>query len=102
MKKLSTDSISHVRKKAREKGGSGRVKASGEGALPKGAIKMKIERYEQLGKAETQQAYLLQRTNDLLEQIERLKAIDTTENPELVIAVSQELRSVYETLDRQF
>lgn len=63
---------------------------------------MKIERYEQLGKAETQQAYLLQRTNDLLEQIERLKAIDTTENPELVIAVSQELRSVYETLDRQF
>ncbi|WP_368241952.1 hypothetical protein [Intestinimonas butyriciproducens] len=63
---------------------------------------MKIERYEQLGKAETQQAYLLQRTNDLLEQIERLKAIDTTENPELVIAVSQELRSVYETLDRLF
>ena len=58
--------------------------------------------YEQLGKAETQQAYLLQRTNDLLEQIERLKAIDTTENPELVIAVSQELRSVYETLDRLF
>ena len=39
---------------------------------------MKIERYEQLGKAETQQAHLLQRTNDLLEQIERLKAIDTT------------------------
>ena len=63
---------------------------------------MKIERYEQLGKAETQQAYLLQRTNDLLEQIERLKAIDTTENPELVIAVSQELRSVYETLERLF
>ena len=63
---------------------------------------MKIERYEQLGKAETQQAYLLQRTNELLEQIERLKAIDTTENPELVIAVSQELRSVYETLDRLF
>ena len=63
---------------------------------------MKIERYEQLGKAETQQAYLLQRTNDLLEQIERLKAIDTTENPRLVIAVSQELRSVYETLDRLF
>ena len=63
---------------------------------------MKIERYEQLGKAETQQAYLLQRTNDLLEQIERLKAIDTTENPELVNAVSQELRSVYETLDRLF
>lgn len=63
---------------------------------------MKIERYEQLGKPETQQAYLLQRTNDLLEQIERLKAIDTTENPELVIAVSQELRSVYETLDRLF
>ena len=63
---------------------------------------MKIERYEQMGKAETQQAYLLQRTNDLLEQIERLKAIDTTENPELVIAVSQELRSVYETLDRLF
>lgn len=63
---------------------------------------MKIERYEQLGKAETQQDHLLQRTNDLLEQIERLKAIDTTENPGLVIAVSQELRSVYETLDRLF
>ena len=63
---------------------------------------MKIERYEQLGKAETQQAHLLQRTNDLLEQIERLKAIDTTEKPGLVIAVSQELRSVYETLDRLF
>lgn len=31
MKKLSTDSISHVRKKAREKGGSGRVKGCGEG-----------------------------------------------------------------------
>lgn len=56
---------------------------------------MKIERYEQLGKAETQQAHLLQRTNDLLEQIERLKAIDTTENPRLVIAVSQELRRMY-------
>ena len=55
-----------------------------------------------MAKAETQQAYLLQRTNDLLEQIERLKAIATTENPELVIAVSQELRSVYETLDRLF
>lgn len=42
--------------------------------------------------------YDLQRINDLLEQVERLKEIDTKNDPRLQIAVSMCLIALYETL----
>lgn len=61
---------------------------------------MKYETYKQMTEDyEFRGQYLLQRTNDLLEQIERLKAIDTTGDPRLQIEVSQAIERAYQVLD---
>lgn len=62
---------------------------------------MKIENIEQLRSSqETLDSYRLQRANDLLEQVERLKEIDAKNDPRLQIEVSMGLIALYETLHK--
>lgn len=87
------------RKRKAEKGGIGRVDGSGEGH--KGGSIIKIENVEQLRFGqEVLDNYHLQRVNDLFEQVERLKAIDTRGNPRLQIDVGMAIISLYEMLAR--
>lgn len=64
---------------------------------------MQYETYKQMNEDDSlKEQYFLQRTNDLLEQIERLKAIDTSKDPRLQIDVSQAIELAYQTLDGLF
>lgn len=63
---------------------------------------MHLKDYDQRYTETTQKEYHLQRANDLLEQIERLKGIDAHENPELQIKVSLAIKELYETLEALF
>lgn len=64
---------------------------------------MQYETYKQMNEDDSlKEQYFLQRTNDLLEQIERLKAIDTSKDPRLQIDVSQAIERAYQTLDGLF
>ena len=51
---------------------------------------------------ELRNSFYLQRTNDLLEQIERLKAIDASGEPQLQIEASLAIKAIYEALARLF
>lgn len=62
---------------------------------------MKFVSYEDMrDNNEKQQAYILQRINDLLEQVERLKAIDSSQDPRLQIKVSLAIKDIYEMLEK--
>ncbi len=63
---------------------------------------MQLNDYEQRFNETTQRAYLLQRTNDLLAQIEQLKQIDAHKDPELQIKVSMAIKELYESLEALF
>lgn len=63
---------------------------------------MQLDDYDQRYTETTQKEFYLQRTNDLLEQIERLKRIDVQESPELQIKVSLAIKALYETLEALF
>ncbi len=64
---------------------------------------MRYETYKQMTEdSNLKEQYLLQRANDLLEQIERLKAIDTIEDPRLQIDVSLAIEQAYQVLNELF
>lgn len=61
---------------------------------------MRFASYEDMtGSAKKRQEYALQHANDLLEQIERLKAVDTSQAPQLQIEVSLAIKDIYEALE---
>ncbi len=70
---------------------------SGGDDLRRGA--MRFETYEDITSfGASKEQYCLQQVNDLLEQVEALKAIDTSKEPKLQILVSSEIRAIHEAL----
>ena len=63
---------------------------------------MQLKHYSERFLEETQEKYFLQRSNDLLAQVERLKQIDTRSDPELQIKVSLAIKELYEALELWF
>lgn len=63
---------------------------------------MQLKHYSERFLEETQEKYFLQRSNDLLAQVERLKQIDTRSDPELQIKVSLAIKELYEALELLF
>ena len=62
-------------------------------------LTIQFESFEQLADDQEQQKrYRLQCVNDLLEQIERLKKVDTSTNQMLQICISLTIKALYETL----
>ena len=59
---------------------------------------MQLKHYSERFLEETQEKYFLQRSNDLLAQVEHLKQIDTRSDPELQIKVSLAIKELYEAL----
>ncbi len=63
---------------------------------------MQLKHYSERFLEETQEKYFLQRSNDLLAQVEHLKQIDTRSDPELQIKVSLAIKELYEALELLF
>ncbi len=63
---------------------------------------MQLKHYSERFLEETQEKYFLQRSNDLLTQVEHLKQIDTRSDPELQIKVSLAIKELYEALELLF
>ena len=63
---------------------------------------MQLKHYSERFLEETQVKYFLQRSNDLLAQVEHLKQIDTRSDPELQIKVSLAIKELYEALELLF
>ena len=63
---------------------------------------MQLKHYSERFLEETQEKYFLQRSNDLLAQVEHLKQIDTRSDPELKIKVSLAIKELYEALELLF
>lgn len=61
---------------------------------------MRFASYEDMTRnRERRQEYALQHINDLLEQVERLKAIDASQDPRLQIEVSLTIKDIYAALE---
>ena len=63
---------------------------------------MQLKHYSERFLEETQEKYFLQRSNDLLAQVEHLKQIDTRSDQELQIKVSLAIKELYEALELLF
>jgi len=63
---------------------------------------VQLKHYSERFLEETQEKYFLQRSNDLLAQVEHLKQIDTRSDPELQIKVSLAIKELYEALELLF
>ncbi len=67
---------------------------------PEAESALHLDSYEQIGTAEFDKHFYLQRANDLLEQIDRLRHLDAYDDPELQMAISKAIFDAYYAFDQ--